>query len=96
MEWVYHCSFLIYFLLHDFSYLFFSLKRSVALVGYILIHIYDTTDLYRCHCFVVYDKMGYIGAVTKTAEDSLLEHINEACNTDSYQENNGGVSLGVT
>ncbi|CAH3157635.1 unnamed protein product [Porites lobata] len=36
----------------------------------------------------VYDKMGYMGTVTRTAEDSLLEQISEARNTDSYHENN--------
>jgi len=34
-------------------------------------------NLCRCHCFVVYDKMGYIWTVTRTAEDSLLEQITE-------------------
>lgn len=40
--------------------------------------------------------MGYIGTVTRTVEDSLLEKISEARNTDSYHKNNGGVSLVVT
>ena len=52
--------------------------------------------VWRYHCFVVYDRMGYMGTVTRTAEDSLLERIGEARNTDSYHENNGAVSLVVT
>lgn len=57
---------------------------------------YGVKDLWRCHCFVVYDKMGYMGTVTRTAEDSLLEQISEALNTDSYHENNRAVNLVVT
>lgn len=57
---------------------------------------YGIRDLRRCHCFVVYHKIGYIGTVTRTVEDSLLEKISEARNTDSYHKNNGGVSLVVT
>ena len=53
-------------------------------------------NLWRCYCFVVYDKMGYMGTVTRTAEDSLLVQISEARNTDSYHENNGAVCLVVT
>ena len=40
--------------------------------------------------------MGYMGTVTRTAEDSLLDQISEARYTDSYNENNGAVSLVVT
>ena len=57
---------------------------------------YGIKDLWRCHCFVVYDKMGYMGTVTRTAEDSLLDQISEARYTNSYHENNGAVSLVVT
>ncbi|CAH3164853.1 unnamed protein product [Porites evermanni] len=41
----------------------------------------------------MYHKMGYIGTVTRTVEDSLLEKISEARNKDSYHKNNGGTVI---
>lgn len=40
--------------------------------------------------------MGYIKTVNQTAERSMLDQVQKVQDTDSYQEKNGAVSLGVT
>ena len=40
--------------------------------------------------------MGYIKNVNKTGDESMSDKIADVCSSESYQENNGAVSLDVT